>query len=98
MWLYDQSLVTLVHLLQKLSLTQFIRIWPEKPFFFEGYSLFRFNNLAFTLSMASKFYTNVEKRLQLKVKKFLGLFVTFVKVKLEKLIGRDLFATFSPSS
>ena len=37
--------------------------------------------------MALKLYTSVEKRLKLKVRKFLGLIPTFVEVTGEKLLG-----------
>ena len=48
--------------------------------FFEGWSGFKLNNLGLTLGMALKFYASMAKRLKLKVRKFLGLIPTFVKV------------------
>ena len=44
------------------------------------------NNLGLALGIALKFYTGVTKKLQLKIKKFLGLILTFVEVAGEKLI------------
>ena len=55
-----------------------------------GCSWFKFNNLGLALGVALKYYTSVEKGLKLKVKKFLGLIVTFVEVTVEKL-GREAF-------
>ena len=37
--------------------------------------------------MALKFYTNVAKGLNLKVRKFLGLILAFAEVKREELVG-----------
>ena len=54
---------------------------------FEGCSWFKFNNLGLALGMAFKFYTSVEKRLKLSVRKFWGLMSTFVEV-LENLVGK----------
>ena len=56
-------------------------------FFFEGWSWFKFNNLRLTLDMTLKFYTSVAKGLKLKVRQFLGISPTFVKVAGEKLVG-----------
>ena len=39
------------------------------------------------LGMALKFYTSVAKELKLKVRKFVGLIVTFVEVTWAKLVG-----------
>ena len=52
----------------------------RKTFFFEKCSWFKFHNFELALGMAFKFYTSVTKRLKLKVRKFLGLILTFVKV------------------
>ena len=57
----------------------------KKNAFFEGWSWFKFNNLGLALDMALKFYTSVEKRLKLKVRKCWGLSPTFVEVTGEKL-------------
>ena len=64
----------------------FIRIWPEKALFFEGWSWFKFNNLGLAQVTDLKFYTSVAKGLKPKVRKFLGLIPTFVEVKREKLV------------
>ena len=58
----------------------------RKTNFFEGCCWLKFNNLGLALGMALKFYTSVTKRLKLKVRKFLGLIPTFVKVSGEKLV------------
>ena len=54
---------------------------------FEGWSLFRFNNVGLALGMALKFYTSVAKRLNLKIWKFWGLIAMFLKDTGEKLEG-----------
>ena len=68
-------------------------MWPKlgnssitiRDLFFEGCSWI--NNLRFALGMALKFYTSVAKELKLKVRKFVGLIVTFVEVTWAKLVG-----------
>ena len=55
-----------------------MKIWPEKPIYFEGGSWFNFNNLGVALGMVLNFYTSVAKGLKLKLRKFLGLNRTFV--------------------
>ena len=45
------------------------------------------NNLGLVLGTNVKFYISVAKGLKLKVKKFLGLILTFVEVTGEKLVG-----------
>ena len=58
----------------------------RKTAFFEGWSWFKFNNLGLALGTILRFYTNVAKGLKLKVRKFLGLILTFVEVTGEKLV------------
>ena len=70
----------------------FIRIWPEKPFFFKGWSWFKFNNLGLALATNLKLYSSLSKGLKLKVRKFLGLIPTFVEVTGEKLVGEAFLA------
>ena len=53
------------------------------------------NNLGLVLGTNVKFYISVAKGLKLKVKKFLGLILTFVEVTGEKLVG-GLFALPPP--
>ena len=65
----------------------FIRIWPEKPLFFERWSWFKFNNVGLALGTSLKFYTSLSKGLKLKVRKFWGLILTFAEVTGEKLVG-----------
>ena len=52
----------------------------------EGWSWLNLNNLGLALETNLKFYTSVVKRLKLKVRKFLGVIPTFVKIKGEKLV------------
>ena len=59
----------------------------RKTAFLEGWSWFKFNNLGLALDMNLKFYTSLSKGLKLKLKKFWGLILTFVKVKGENLVG-----------
>ena len=48
----------------------FIKILPEKLFFFQGWSWFKFNNLELALGMALKFNTNMAKSFKKKSKSF----------------------------
>ena len=84
---FDQSLVTLAFLWEKLSKPQFYKDLTRKTVFFEGWSWFKFNNLGLTLGTNLKFYTSLSKGLKLKVRKFWGLIPTFVEVTGEKLVG-----------
>ena len=59
----------------------------RKTIFFDGWSWFKSNNFGLVLGIALKFYTSVEKRLELKFKKFWKLIPTFVEVTGEKLLG-----------
>ena len=52
---------------------------------FWGVSWFKFNNFGLPLGTNLKFYTSVEKRVKLKVRKFLGIILTFAEVTEEKL-------------
>ena len=47
------------------SYNQFYKGFIRKTNYFEGCSLFKFNNLELALSMALKFYTSVVKKLEL---------------------------------
>ena len=58
----------------------FIRIWPEKPLFFEGWSWFKFNNLGLALGTNLKFYISLSKGLKLKVREFWGRIFRFAEV------------------
>ena len=55
--------------------------FDQKSLFFEGCSWFEFNNLRLALDMAFKFYASVKKELNIKVRKFRGLILTFLEVK-----------------
>ena len=52
----------------------------RKNNFFESCSWFKFDNLRLTQKMPMKFYTSEEKVVKPKVRKFWGLFATFVVV------------------
>ena len=69
----------------------FIRTWPEKPFFFERRSWFKFNNLGLAVVMTLKYYASVAKGFQLKLKKFWGLIATFVEITGGKVVEGNLF-------
>ena len=69
----------------------------RKTTFFEGLSLFKFNNLRLALGTNLKFYASVAKGLKLKVRKFWGLIPTFAKVTEERLV-RSAFLSSPPSS
>ena len=58
----------------------------RKIAFFEGWSWFNFNNLGLALGTNLKFYTNLPRRLKLKVTKFWALTPKFVEVTGEKLL------------
>ena len=87
MWSYDQSLITLVFISEKLSWTRFYRDLIRKTTFLERRSRLNFDNLGLALGMALKLYDSVAKRLKLKVRKFLGLILTFVEVTGDQLVG-----------
>ena len=65
---------------RKVIVTSTLQGFDQKNDFFEGWSSFKFNNLGLALGMALKFYTSVAKESKLKVRKFFGLILTFVKV------------------
>ena len=81
---YDQILITLAFLPEKLSQLQFYKDLTRKIAFFEGWSWFKFNNLGAALITNLKLYTSVAKGLKLKVRKFWWLILTFVEVTREK--------------
>ena len=63
-------------------------MWPKfdncsismREIIFEGWPWFKFNNLGLVAGMDLQFYTSAAKGLKLKVRKFLGLILTFVEV------------------
>ena len=63
----------------------------RKTAFFEGWSWFKFNNLGLALGTSFNLYTSVSKGSKLKVRKILGLILTFVEVTEEKLAGRPFW-------
>ena len=78
----------------EVIITSILQGFDQKNHFFEGWSWFKFNNLAMVLGMTLKFYTSVAKGLKLKARKFCGLTPPFVEVTGEKLVG----LTFLPHS
>ena len=58
----------------------FIRIWPEKTAFFEGWPWFKFNNWRLAPGRNLKSYNSKARRLKLEVRKFWVLILTFVEV------------------
>ena len=90
----DQSLVTAAFLWEKLSQPQFYKYLTRKTAFFEEWFWFNFNNLGLALGTDLQFYTNLTKRLKLKVRKFWMLIPTFVEVTGEKLVGGVLAPPF----
>ena len=59
----------------------------RKTTFFEGWSQSKFNNWELALGMASKFDTSVGRGLNLKVRKFWWVILTFVEVAGKTLVG-----------
>ena len=82
---FDQSLVTLGFVGEKLSQPQFYNDLTRKTAFFEGRSWFKFNNLELALGTNLKFCTNVAKGLTIKVRN-VGPIPTFVEVTGEKMV------------
>ena len=72
--------------------------FDQKNRFFQGWSWFNVNNLGLALGTNLRFYTSVAIGLILKVKTFLGLIPTFVKVRSEKLVGGPVFFLFMVTS
>ena len=97
MWSFDQSLVTLEFVQEKLSQPQFYKNLTRKTSFFEGWSWFKLNNLGLALGANLKFYISLSKELKLKFRKFWGLIATFVEVTVEKLVGVPFCPPPSPS-
>ena len=75
----------------EVSITSILWGFLQKNQFFEGCSLFKFNNLELALSMTIKPYTGVGKMLKLNARKCWSLIPTFVGVTAEKLV-EGLFA------
>ena len=65
----------------------------RKTAFLKGWSWFKFNNLGLALGTKLKFYTNVAKGLNLKVREFCWLIPTFLEVTGGKLVeeGGEVF-------
>ena len=84
---FDQSLVTIAFLWEKLSQPQFYKDLTRNTTFFEGWSWFKFNNLGLAQGTSLKFYISVAKGLKLKVRNVSVLIPTFVEVTGEKLVG-----------
>ena len=72
MWSCDQILVSYsIIFMTEVIIGQITYGFVQKADF-EGWSWFNVNNLGLALGMALKFYSNVAKRLKLKVKKCEG--------------------------
>ena len=67
MWPCDQRLMTQHFYERSYHDLNVLKIWLEKPFFWGGWSWFKFNNLELSLGITLKFYTSVAKNLKLKV-------------------------------
>ena len=89
---YDQSLVTLAFLWEKLSQPQFCKDLTRKNTFL-GVVLVQAQYLGLALGTNLKFYTTVAKVLKLKVRKFWGL-RSLVEVTWEKLVGQSFCYTY----
>ena len=59
----------------------------RKTTFLVWWSWFKFNNLGLAIGTKLKFYSSLSKGLNLKVRKFSGLTLTFVEVTGEKVVG-----------
>ena len=90
-------MVTVAFLWDKLSQPQFHKDLTRKTAFFEEWSWLKFNNLGLALGTNLKCYASVAKGLKLKLRKFLGLILTFVEVTGEQLIGWAVLHPSSPS-
>ena len=82
--------------MKKSSQPQFCKDLTRKTAFIEGWSGFKFNNLGLTLGTNLKFYTSVEKGLNLRVRKFWRLIRMFVDITGKNLVaagggGRGVF-------
>ena len=83
--------------MKKSSQPQFYKDLTRKTAFIEGWSGFKFNNLGLTLGTNLKFYTSVEKGLNLRVRKFWRLIRMFVDITGKNLVaaggggGRGVF-------
>ena len=82
--------------MREVIIISFYKDLTRKTAFSEGWFWLKFNNLGLALGMNLKFYTSVEKELELKVRKFYGLVPTFVEVTWEKLVRGGLFGPPSP--
>ena len=88
---WDQRLVIVAFLWEKLPQPQFYKDLTRKTAFIEGWSWFKFNNLGLALDTDLKFYTSVAKGLKLKGRTFWGLIPTFVEFTGKKLVGRPFW-------
>ena len=78
-----------------MNMVNVLMMSAKMLFFFLRWFWFKFNSLGLVLGANLKFCISVAKRLKLKVRKFWGLILMFVKVTGEKLVGR---AFLSPPS
>ena len=73
--------------MKKSSQPQFYKDLTRKTAFIEGWSGFKFSNLGLTLGTNLKFYTSVEKGLNLRVRKFWRLIRMFVDITGKNLVA-----------
>ena len=73
--------------MREVIITSILEGSDQKKHFFEGCFCFKFNNLGLALGMALKFNTKVAEKLKLKFRKFWELFLIFIEVIQEKLVG-----------
>ena len=66
--------------MRDVIMTSILKELNQKKQFFERCSCFKFNSLGLALGMALKVYISLAKGLKLKVIKFYGLILKFVKV------------------
>ena len=76
--------------MREVIMISILKGFDQKTHFFWGVVLVEpllFNNFGLALGMNLKFYISVAQRLKVKVRKFLGLFPSFLEVIEEKLVG-----------
>ena len=72
--------------MREVITTSILLGFDQKNRSFEEWSWFKFNNLGLALGAKLKFYTSLSEEFKLKVRKFLGLIITYVEVTGEKLV------------
>ena len=75
--------------IREVIIISVLKEFAIKTTFLKRWSCFKFNTFEEPLGMTLKFYTSVEKGLNLKDKRFLGLIPMFVELTGEKLVRGD---------